>query len=276
MTMISSETDYAISIHDSDGVVLYDYNGLALFETMSGIKSILGTLALNVAHENGHGIDQTTLTVAGKHNTNGSSILKHRLTNDTRFPVSLMNILRYNLTESDCVASNVLIDYIGGKEEVNYRIRQELGLVGIELVTTRINFDGVDHDNVPFQVGKGTMRDFASYYQSLWSTKEQSLSFEQAWHMQLHRAVKKAKLFGVQSNDLPDHIKWVHKTGSGEDVKPGHLYSTMMDAGELQIDTRKLYVAAAMTVRHRGRDMPSREQIADEFVTRNMKALASI
>jgi beta-lactamase class A len=274
--MSTTEVDYAISILDTEGSPLFEYNSLALFETMSGIKSILGTLALNVAYENEHTVDQTTLTITNKYDSNGSSILKHHLISGAARSMTIEEILRYNLVESDCVASNVLIDYIGGSIEVNRRIKQELGLVGIELVTDRINFNGVDHDDIPFQVGRGTMRDFASYYRLLWSDEKKDLPLEHAWHKELHRNVRKARLFGVQKKDLPISIDWIHKTGSGEDVRPGYLYSTMMDAGELKLDGRILYVAGAMTVKHKGSDMPSREQLVSDFATKNMKALASV
>lgn len=274
MSTAVNEICYGISVLDSSANVLVEQNGLALFETMSGIKSILGTLAIDTALANGCDLDQTELFVADRHNSNGYSELKKRLRKeDDKFTLPLRSILQRNITDSDCVATNVLIDYLGTKEDVNSRIKHELGIAGIELVTNRIYFNGVDHQRVPYQVGKGTMRDFAKYYQTLWANDERVASAEHTWHKQQHREVKTARLFGVQTSELPATVQWTHKTGSGDDVKPGKLYSTMMDAGELRVGDRTLYVAAALTLHHEGEDMPSRQQIMREFALRNASAL---
>lgn len=83
-------------------------------------------------------------------------------------------------------------------------------------------------------------------------------------------------MFGVKQKDLSKSIRWIHKTGSGEDVKGDNLYSTMMDAGELQVNNRTLYVAAALTVNHTGELMPSRDDILADFAERNTKAIADV
>lgn len=178
--MISNETSYAITILDTDGSVLVESNGLALFETMSSIKSLIGTLAINQACRLNGGVDnEDELTITPDHDSNGSGELKNR-PNSTQ-SITLRNVLYHNIIESDCVATNVLIDYLGGKDEINDKIRREMGIVGIDLVTDRINFEGVDHRGVPFQVGRGTTRDFARYYQQMWSNQPE-LTDEHQWH----------------------------------------------------------------------------------------------
>ncbi|HEY1085416.1 MAG TPA: serine hydrolase [Candidatus Saccharimonadales bacterium] len=272
--MSSNETSYAITVLDTDGSVLVESNGLALFETMSSIKSPIGTLAINKACElKGSIDDEDDLMVTTTHNSNGSGKLKDSL--PSAFPITLRNALYHNIIESDCVATNVLIDYLGGKDTVNDKIRREMGIVGIELVTERINFEGVNHREVPFQVGRGTTRDFAKYYQQIWSDSSELID-EHRWHRNLHKLVNTARLFGVGQRELARSVSWIHKTGSGEDVNDSNLYSTMMDAGELQINNRTLYVAAALTVNHSDGPMPSRADILADFAERNTKAIADI
>lgn len=274
-----TEVNYGISITDEKGNHLHDENSRALFETMSGIKSVIGTLAIEKAAENSHALFDYTVSVHSGHMTNGSGSLKHRIQETPGgFPMHLQTLLEWNVTTSDTAATNVLIDYLDGKDAINHRIQNTLGLSGMRLVTDVINFPGVDHDEQPFQVGHATMRDFTEYYRRLWSDQKGYAfdSPEHAWHRRVHGVNKNILLLGTLRSALPTNVEWLGKTGSGEDVLPEDLYRTLMDAGELRNNGRVLYVAAASTVRHKGPGMPERIAITRQYADNNNKALANL
>lgn len=273
-----TEVDYGISITDEKGNHLHDENSRALFETMSGIKSVIGTLAIEKAAQNGHSLFGFTIPVHQGHSSNGSGNLKRLISHKPDgFPLNLQSLLMWNVGYSDTSATNVLIDYLDGKDAINRTIRERLGLSGMRLVTDIINFTGVDHDEQPFQVGMATMRDFTDYYRNLWSEDGYGFdSEEHRWHRDAHGLSRIVGLLGSPRTALPQDVSWLGKTGSGEDVKPDQLYSTRMDAGELRDNGKVLYVAAASTVRHRGPNMPSRRAIVQGFVDNNDKALANL
>ena len=274
-----TEADYGISITDENGVHLHEENSRALFETMSGIKSVIGTLAIEKAAAAGHPLIGFSLTVHQRHMSNGSGSLRKLLEQEKDgFKRNLRSLLTCNLESSDTVATNVLIDYLDGMDNINQSIQQRLGLAGMRLMTDVINFEGVDHDEVPFQVGMAPMRDFTEYYRRLWAETDGYGfdSHEHGWHKTAHGLNKNVLLLGTPRSSLQEGVSWHGKTGSGQDVKPGDLYSTFMDAGELRDNGKTLYIAAASTVRHIGPGMPERKIIIEDFVVRNAKALVNV
>lgn len=246
-----SHRHYGVAVIDADTGHTYHENSRALFETMSGIKSVIGTLALEKAAKEGHDIDAFTLPVSGNHMSNGSGDLKRAISSPEKpLSVPVREAISLSTAKSDCVATNVLIDYLEGAPAINHSIKNRLGLSGMELVTNRLDFPGVDHGDKPYQVGMATMLDFARYYQMIWSDDINWFpeSDQHAWHQDEHRKVSKARLFGMAQDQLPADADWAHKTGSGSDVTDSTLYVTMMDAGMLRVRDRTLYIAAARTV----------------------------
>lgn len=274
-----TETLYGISITDEKGRPLHDENSRALFETMSAIKSVIGTLAIEKAAQHKHPLGGYTILTHQRHMSNGSGQLKDILrANPDGVSTLLSSLLQWNIGQSDTVSTNVLIDYLDGKDEINRLIQERLGLHGMRLVTDVIDFPGVDHDEQPFQVGMATMRDLTEYYRRLWSGHG-SYGFdsdEHSWHRDVHGTGETVAFLGIPREMLPDYVSWHGKTGSGEDVKPNDLYSVIVDAGELVDTDSKLYVAAATTVRHKGPGMPARIDIVRDFVAKNDKARVNL
>lgn len=272
--MSINKRTYGISILNHSGETVVAENALAWFETMSAIKSPIGTLAVKSALERHDDLDTTQLMVTPDHDSNGNGEWKHRLGDNGQFSVPLREALEANIEKSDCVASNILIDYLGGKDAINDRIEREIGSKGMKLLTDRLHSSGVDHLKEPHQVGQSTMHDLARYYYEEWANIADDTAPELAWHRSLHGRAPFAHLFGVAKEQLEaENIQWLHKTASGEDVRGDTLYSTMVDAGQLIINNQPLYVAAALTVNHAGSHMPSREEIRRIYVENNKKAL---
>lgn len=273
-----TESVYGIAIIDGQGDEVLHENSRALFETMSGIKSVIGTFALEKMAKYGHELTDT-LSVSRAQYSNGSG--KLRQTFDARpdmssVELSLHSVLTRSIVDSDCMATNALIDYVEGKEPVNQFIKDQLELPGMELVTDKIYFPGVDHQQQRFQVGMATMLDFAAYYKKLWATDNGTpplASPHHGWHQQLHNKVNTARLFNMPQDELPANVGWTHKTGSAVDRQQGQFYKTMMDAGMLEVDGRQLFVAAAATVLHRGANSPSESTIEQAFANRNIAKL---
>lgn len=292
-TRVSTDTEIAYSIsiasnHQSELPHAISVNESS-FETMSSIKSVIGTLAILEAHRRDHSLREFSLPLQHDiHNSNGSGELKHQLkaNPDTPLVRPLAELIDKNITESDCVATNGLIDYLGGKDNINHAIRTKLGLASMHLVTDRLQFDGVDdHKKTPYQVGATTTYDLAAYYQRIWSPDSSMYLLadeDHRWHYELHRQVEHARFFNQPNNALSDGREWRHKTGSGSDVSfdgstPTTLYSTVVDAGELKLPhQRPLYVAAAMTVHHTGPNMPTRAQLEADFANQNLEAMALV
>lgn len=272
-----AEITYGIAIYEpATGQCLLDYDQ-AVFETMSGIKSVIGTLALERAAEHDHDIDSYTMTISSQYASNGSGQLKYQLANHGFARLTLRELAKRNVADSDCVATNALIDYLGGRQGVNSAIARQLGLSGIELVTERLDFPGVNHDQQPFQVGRATMHDFVNYYQTIWSSPRQwqPVSSEHTWHRGLHSLVSKARLFGIPQAAMPPDVSWLHKTGSTVDKQPDNFYMTIMDAGMLRAAGRLLFVAAACTVTQATNQIGCENMVEQDFALRNEAALAN-
>lgn len=246
-----SYSHYGIAVIDAASGQEYHENSRALFETMSGIKSVIGTLALEAAAVRSHDIAEYTVSVTRDHDSNGSGELKRLLASqEQQICLPLESVISLSTAASDCVATNALIDYLDGPDSVNGQIRKDLGLPGMELVTERLHFPGVNHVTQPFQVAKATMLDFARYYQMIWSEDSnwRPRSSAHEWFKHEHYKVSTARLFNRPQDTLPADVTWAHKTGSGTDITETSAYAAMMDAGMLRVDGRELFVAAARTV----------------------------
>lgn len=273
-----TEIHYGIAISEPLSGRMCHENSRALFETMSGIKSIIGSLALEQAAKSDHDIDAYTLSIGRAHSSNGSGELKRQLRADGYVPpMSLRDVIGLSIADSDCVATNALIDYLGDQDSVNQKIESTFRLPGVSLVTNKIDFPGVDHKKQPFQVGKGTMLDFVRYYEAIWSpiSDWQSNSPHFAWYQDVHGLVQKARLFGIPQKDLPEEAAWYHKTGSAVDVKPDSFYMASMDAGMLKVANRTIFIAAANTVLQDGQHSDE-SMVEQDFAMRNELALQSM
>lgn len=273
---------FALTVYDAATGNGYQDNADAFFETASAIKSAIGVLALERAASFGNDIDTYTLSVNTEHYSNGSGLLKDLSlfkTGEGSHAAPLTRLLQLSIVQSDCVATNVLIDYLGGKDAINNGISGDLGVEGLELVTDKLDFPGVDHSAQPFQVGRTTMNALVNYYQAIWSDTAQNYlrAPTQEWHRQLHLQVPKARLLGMLQKDLPSNVFWFHKTGSAVDRRPNEFYETCVDAGVLQVDGRRLYVAAAGVLLRCG-IITGNEQsnLEAEFAERNLVALSDL
>ncbi len=275
------ETKYGIAVHELGSNQTYGENNQTLFETMSGIKSVVGTLALEAAARTDRDIDLFSMSITHDHYSNGSGELKHCLDNESEVSpihLNLRSIVQLSTGASDCVATNALIDYLDGQDTVNALIRNTLGLGDMWLATEKIHFPGVNHQEQPFQVGAATMQEFVNYYKTIWSpdTSWKPLSNEHGWHQDVHLLVRSARLFGVAQAELPPEVKWLHKTGSGTDIGQADFYNTSMDAGMLQVEGRSLVIAAANTTMHTGHQVLSEETIDQDFAIRNQDVLSEL
>lgn len=274
-----SETLYAISIYEPATGLSYHENSQVPLETMSGIKSVIGTLALEQAAVDAHDIDTFCIGVTMDHYSNGSGDLKYALQLDEApLTISIRELVTLNTAQSDCVATNALIEYLGEKDNVNSAICNTFGLPSMHLATERIAFPGVDHVAQPFQVGSATMAEFTAYYGQIWAPSSDWSPYSPAhsWHQLQHRMVPNARLFGVSQAELPVDLEWLHKTGSAEDTQGTDSYKTFMDAGMLRIAGRELFIAAAETTHREGTRTIDAISIEQVFAARNMLNLATL
>ncbi len=292
MSFLENPEQYAFSLTTLDGEALAITNASNEFETASALKSPIGALALIKAAESRHDIDHYSMRVGEDHVSNGSGklrfpehVLDEFLLSDTRAIdgsciATLGSLVILNIVESDCIATNALIDYVGGKDEVNKGLKARFGLESMRLVSERIRFPGVDHQLTPFQVGASTMSDFTKYYGELVHLDELStMSIHQReWYQKLHLEPWNARMFGVEQSDLPTSVQWYHKTGTIEDeAVPGTLYASYIDAGILVVGG-KTYLAAAAAAFHGAtkNGQPLIEQLEAEFANKNLAQLSEL
>lgn len=277
--------EYGIAIINADGSVAgrnYDQ----VFETASSIKSAIGTLAIFNAEEAGHDLKSYTMTIGPDHASNGSGLLKNArlslpqfISDDQRASkstcvASLEALLELNIVMSDCMATNALIDYVGGKDSVNVGLSKRLGLDTMRLFTERLNFPGVDHEITPFQVGSSNMLDMAQYYARVWPAHNRGAPTSRAhnWYQSMHSINIRNWLF--PNSESLDDTDLFHKTGSAVDTTGDQFYATFVDAGMLHEGSRLRYVAAAVTAYKRSSTEGTEEdQVRTDFAQRNIHAL---
>jgi beta-lactamase class A len=104
----------ALLITSDDGQSLFDSRADKLWESASTIKVPLLLLAIQEMARRNDGLGQTLQRLA-HHNTRGSGILNW--TNADNF--SFKDLIYTTVVYSDCLASNILLDYIGGQARLN-------------------------------------------------------------------------------------------------------------------------------------------------------------
>lgn len=292
--MLSPELriDYALHVEHMDGTVAHSNNGNEVFETASAIKSPIGTLAIMKAFEAGNDIDTYTVLVGPEHYSNGSGSIKHEMHRPGQEPkvakskthrvFTLADMLAMNLIDSDCVATNVLIEYLEGKDAINDKLQSVFGLPDMAVLTDQILFPGVDHQEVPYQVGKSTMADFTSYYRQILLGDFGSVSSSKAWkeHFDMHARVSNSHLLADEALIDDEKIVWLNKTGTIVDERPDMpMYVNFADAGIIYCGNT---VMAAATALRMTTDKPmyiseeEKRNIEDEYLARNASTLIDI
>lgn len=288
---LAVKVDYGFAAESFDGSTSSRFNDDILFETSSAIKSPIGALAIMKAAHEGVDLDSFTLTVGAQHHSNGSGDLKdpsvsmdEHLVEDSRAEAgaciaTLGALVKLNIVESDCVATNVLIDYLGGADVINNRLQHRLGLDSMSLVSDRIYFPGVDHEMQPFQVGSATLADFVAYYSKLpyLDLFSKITPKTQSWYQKLHLSPKSARLFGVPQAELRPDLYWFHKTGSAFDTHHRNFYGNIVDAGILVHPGKTLVIAAATTMHDKTSNNPDQEfEVANSFAALNKELLSGL
>ena len=243
------------------------------FETSSSIKSPIGYFALMKAISDGKDPEEFMLTADhDRHMSNGSGVLRHELPQERRMRLSLDALLELNIVESDCVATNVLIEYVGGQEAVNQQFAN-LGIENIELVTERLYFSGVDHYAVPFQVGKAKPSGLVQYYEHLLEARRRKPSIIEPY-LSVHTRRRVAQLFGLYSSDLPPCLQWTRKGGSMFDWTPRYgEYIALVDAGILELDGKTTVIAFMSTRLDKGATTCDERGFCKEVAFRNVEAM---
>lgn len=284
--------DYALHVEHMDGRVAFSDNASAVFETASAIKSPIGTLAIMKAFDAGIDIDTYTLLVGPEHYSNGSGSIKHEMHRPGQEPkvakskthrmFTLADMLAMNLIDSDCVATNVLIEYVGGKDAINNGLRTVLNLPDMELMADRLLFPGVNHTEVPYQVGKSTMADFTSYYRQILLRDFGSVSSSKAWkeHFDMHARVNTSHMFTDDALVDDSRLVWLNKTGTIVDERPDMpLYVNFADAGIIYCGNTVMAAATALRFSTKNPVHISEEDkrtIEDEYLVKNADTLRNM
>lgn len=270
-------------------------SGSSIFETGSAIKAPIAALTYQEADEQGHDPNVYEYAVGPNHYSNGSGQLKNGnvlmpgfLTRDMRAAngtcrATLGSLVLLNLRDSDCMATNALIDYLGDRRGVNARLK-DFSLSDMELVTDRLHFPGVDHVAVPYQVGTATMDAFTSFYAGIANNNLGLPALSQEALLQDLDNVARTHLLNTDTKDLPEWFSWKHKTGSIIDDIPDRtdrpFYATLVDAGLLTVGSDRYAVAAAITAMREDGERIEGESLSvhlkAEFGMRNRAALARV
>lgn len=238
---------YYFSAIGPDGAPLAEVNPHALIETASAIKSPLACVALRSAAGRGHDVNNRTVAVRGEHIPDNATTFMRHLGGQA---LTLGELVGHAVIYSDATATNMLIDYIGGRDSVNRGLRA-IGLDQTELLQEKLDIVELQSPDSRPVFGRSTARELAEYYHRLWNGVA-----DQPWmqdFMNLHTQADKVRFFSTRSSRLQPGTSFHHKTGSlfSTDIPQ----ATIVDAGYLQSDKLPYGVSAAaalMTYREDG------------------------
>ncbi len=190
-----------------------------LVEAASTIKIPIFILACLHNEKSGHTLNHT-LQQLSQHSSNGSGILEWATyVNDYH---TVRELLYYMMSYSDCVATNILIDYVGGKQAINTWLEQHNFTT--RLVMPYITFSP---EKTTESVGITTAREMSRLVEIL---------FTHEWHPAYSRLAKVATSTLGDSwvgEKLPEKFPGIQgKTGSMVNCTP-HNNTYLNIAGSL-------------------------------------------
>lgn len=220
-------------------------NENSLFETSSTIKAPLVYLALQKVIHNSISLE-TMLSVEKRHLSTGSGIVNWT---DWR-KLTVRDALRYTVKYSDCVTSNMLIDFIGGKRRVNLQLKKLSSTT--KLIKPMITF-GEREYKMP-KVGQTTPREMLELFLLLRNS---------SWPLELSQFIKEifndiyASWFDAH---VPSMLKknLLHKTGSMINI--GRVGDTVFNVVGI-IEIRHIPFAFSFYTRTKFESKPDEAQI---------------
>lgn len=218
--------DLAIFIETDTGRLIAARQPDRRMESSSTIKLPILFLALTKATQQGHG-PATTLPRQDHHASRGSGILNWTSLTE----VSLSDLLTTTMVYSDCLATNMLLDYIGGQASLNAWLAKNGFLTRLHMAY----LDFSEEEPVMPSVGTTTAREIAQLFKRLATT---------AWPEPLAGLVKYATGHVNQSwlelNSPVTLPNLHHKTGSM--IGSGRSGETVLNAaGSVESAGRTAY-----------------------------------
>jgi hypothetical protein len=127
---------YGYCTLDQYGKILGSRSENVAFETSSTVKTLILQLFLGRMRIENSPLSRQ-FAVEEHHLSNGSGIVAYT---DWRL-LTLENVIDYTCRFSDCVTTNIMIDYLGGAKAINTLVRANQGLT--ELHLDRLTFDPI-------------------------------------------------------------------------------------------------------------------------------------
>lgn len=220
--------DTALVIADASSNVLTDHHKDQSWETSSTIKVPILLLTVHAMTSQGASLIDT-LPRLPHHDSRGSGIINWTEWRD----LSFRDLIFYMMVYSDCVAANILIDYIGGQAKINQWLEQQ----GF---TTRLNMHYLyfsdQEDQVP-SVGTTTASDMLKIYAML---DHEEISADHRRLINYAMSNPHQSWFLGSLGPQPIFSGWKHKTGSMIDCSP--TGETIYNAvGSYLHDNKKYY-----------------------------------
>jgi hypothetical protein len=126
---------------DHSGAVLRSHRQSDIFETSSTIKTLILKLFIDQMKLENSPLSRL-FSVLDHHFSNGSGIVGYT---DWKV-VTIENIIEFTCRFSDCVTTNIMIDYLGGAKSINSLVRDYRGSTKLHL--DQITFDPLS-DQMP-------------------------------------------------------------------------------------------------------------------------------
>ena len=214
------------------------YNNELHFPLLSVFKFHIALAVLDKMDKAGISLEDTLFIKASQMLPNTYSPLRQKFP-DQDFTISLGELLKYSIAQSDNNASDILIDYAGGMKHIQ-RYIQRLGILNCQLIDTEAEMHATNNPRRNWSQPSEVTR-------LLQIAVEKSLFAPQYKNFLLQTMIETQTGTDKLKASLPTDVTIGHKTGSSDRDATGMKVADN-DAGFITLpDGRRYYIAVFVT-----------------------------